>query len=299
MKILVAGASGLIGQALVRHLAAKEHQVVKLSRQPGEKTIVWNPAKGELDAQQLEGFDAIINLAGENIADGRWTQQKKQAILETRIQSTALLCKTLLQLTLAPKLLINASAVGYYGDQKEVIVDEASPAGKDFLADVCRQWEAAAAPAKTKGVRVVLLRLGVVLAKEGGALANMLTPFKLGIGGRLGSGNQYMSWISLNEVVRIIDFILSDEHLEGPVNAVAPCPATNAEFTKALGKALRRPTWLPMPAFAVRLLFGELADSLLLASTRVHPNKLQQAGYIYSDPSLESTLRSILRDSKA
>lgn len=291
MKILIAGASGLIGKALSEFLASTGHTIVKLSRQPGADTIVWNPKEGHVDNSALEGFDAFINLAGENIAGGRWTEEKKKLILESRIQATSLLVKAIQTLKAPPKVLINASAIGYYGSQGDNIVDEDSPSGQGFLAEVCRQWEAATEPAKAAGVRVVIIRIGVVLSKDGGALANMLTPFKLCLGGRIGSGRQYMSWVSLNELIRMIDFALRNEAITGPVNAVAPCPVQNIEFTKTLGKALGRPTVLPMPAFAVRWVFGELGDELLLSSTRVHPTRLQKAGYTYYDPHLSTVLR--------
>lgn len=295
MKILIAGATGLVGSALSRFLEEKGHQVVKLSRKPGADRILWDPDAGSLNIGQLENFDAMINLAGENIADGRWTPAKKKAILESRVKSALLLAKGIHELKNPPTVFINASAVGFYGDQQDKIVDESSPAGTGFLADVCAQWEAAAMKAKREGLRVVLLRIGVVLSRHGGALANMLFPFKWGLGGRIGSGKQYMSWISLHELVLVIDFILRNQSLEGPVNAVGPCPTTNIGFTKVLGKVLKRPTILPLPAAVARLVFGELADELLLAGTRVHPTKLQKAGYSFSDPYLESTLQKEIR----
>lgn len=291
MRILIAGASGLVGKSLTIFLQARGHTVIKLSRTLKEKTIVWSPEKGELNAESLEGFDAIINLAGEGIADGRWTAEKKQRILNSRVASTKLLATVILRLKEPPKVFINASAIGFYGDQRDRIVDETSAAGESFLSDVCMKWEEATAPIKEKGVRVALLRTGIVLSKKGGTLAKMLTPFSFGLGGRIGSGCQYMSWVSLNDLIHIIEFTLKNDMIEGPVNAVSPRPVTNEEFTKTLGKVLKRPTWVLMPAFLARLIFGEMADELLLASTRVHPAKLQQAGYSFCEPTLEGALR--------
>lgn len=301
MKIIIAGGSGLIGSALSRFLRRKGHHVVCLSRTPNSVDVFWDPKNNRLDPAALEGCDAVINLAGESIAGGRWTAARKKQILDSRLQATFLLANTIRGLQNPPAVFINASAIGFYGDQGDKILDEASHKGGGFLADVCGQWEEAALSIHRENVRVVVLRIGVVLSKEGGALSSMLTAFRLGLGGRVGSGLQYMSWISLNDLVCIIEFILCNERLEGPVNAVAPCPVTNYEFTKTLGKVLKRPAILPLPAFVARLVFGELADELLLGSIRVHPSKLQKAGYTYCNPRLGSALRKELyteRDSK-
>lgn len=298
MKVLIAGASGFIGSSLTKHLRSKGNEVVILTRKHEAGSIHWDPQKDLLDASLLEGFDAFINLAGESIATGRWTESKKAAIRESRLKSTLLLSSAIAKLQHPPKVLINASAVGFYGDQGEGIVDEASPSGKSFLASVCNEWEASTAPAKNTGTRVVLLRIGTVLAKKGGALARMLTPFSYGLGGRIGPGSQYMSWVSLNELINIIDFLLHNESLDGPVNAVSPYPVTNREFTKSLGKVLNRPTLIPFPAFMAKLIFGEMAEELLLSSTRVHPVRLQKAGYEYMEPNLENVLRRELLPKK-
>lgn len=293
MKILITGATGLIGKYLANFLTAKGHQITQLSRHSVKDGIYWDPQSGQLDFHALEGFDAFINLAGESIL-GRWTEIKKNKILESRIQTTQLLCKAISQLQSPPQVLINASATGFYGNREDCVLDESTSQGKGFLADICNKWEKAALQAKERGVRVVLLRIGVVLAKEGGFLSNIKTPFMMGLGGRMGNGRQYMSWVSVNELSHMIDFILKNKELEGPINAVAPRPVTNLEFTKALGKVINRPTILPFPAFAARMVFGELADELMLASARVHPTKLQKSGYIFIDPDLESTLKQLI-----
>ncbi len=293
MKIVVAGASGLIGTALVPFLISQGHQVAtlvcsKLPTTPQE--ILWNPSTGEIDSQALEGFDAFINLAGENIASGRWSAARKTRIHDSREQATRLLCDTIARLKQPPKVLINASAIGYYGDRGEESLIETSSSGTGFLAQVCRDWEASTERAQSHGVRVVCLRIGVVLTPKGGALRSMLLPFKLGLGGKIGSGKQIMSWVTLDDLVNIFAFALSHHALEGPVNVVAPNPVTNAEFTKALGSALKRPTWLPFPAFAARLILGEMADELLLSSAKVLPTKLQKAGYTWLYPKIQDAL---------
>lgn len=294
MKILIAGASGLIGQSLTQFFQNKGDSVVKLSRSSGSGKIVWNPAEGKLDSLAVEGFDAIVNLAGENIASGRWSVSKKKAILESRVHSTDLLARTIAQLTHPPRVFVNASAIGFYGNRGEELMTESDQRGTGFLAEVCEKWESAAKPVQEKGVRLVFLRLGVVLAKNGGALSRMLLPFRMGLGGRLASGRQSMSWISIFELVRIVGFILENPTIAGAVNVVAPASVTNQEFTKALGKLLKRPTLFPVPAFALKLLLGEMAEELLLTSQRVQPTVLQKAGYHYLFPSLESALEKEL-----
>jgi uncharacterized protein (TIGR01777 family) len=236
----------------------------------------------------------VVHLAGENIATGRWTAQKKARILESRVQGTRLLCEAIMQLVKPPKVFVSASAVGYYGDRGTQLLREESAPGKGFLAEVCRAWEAAAAPVAQRGLRLVYLRLGVVLSPAGGALAKMLVPFRLGAGGVVGTGKQYMPWVALDDVVGAIHHVLTTETLQGPVNVVAPELMTNETFTKTLGRVLGRPTVLPMPAFAVRLAFGEMADPLLLASARVEPARLMASGYTFRYPELESALRSLL-----
>src|SRR5256714_4559219 len=266
MKIIVTGASGLIGSTLVPSLIKQGHQVTTLVRRESKQgaqgevsEVSWNPAAGELDAARLVGHDACVHLAGESIAEGRWTDEKKRRIVESRVKSTQLLAETLARLETRPRAFLCASATGYYGDRGAEVLTEASAAGTNFLAEVCREWEAATEPARAAGIRTVSLRFGVVLSKEGGALAKMLLPFKLGAGGRVGSGKQYMSWIALDDAVGAIEHALTDENLSGPVNVVAPQPVTNAEFTKTLGHVLGRPTLLPVPAFGLRLALGEMA----------------------------------------
>jgi uncharacterized protein (TIGR01777 family) len=260
----------------------------------GPDAVFWDPAAGELDAARLVGLDAVVHLAGENIAAGRWSDARKRRLRESRVAGTQLLAERLAATKSPPRVLVAASAVGFYGNRGDEVLTEASPPGKDFLADLCRDWEAAAQPAKDKGVRVVHLRLGMVLSPAGGALAKMLLPFRLGAGGRMGSGRQYWSWIALDDVIAVIERALTDGEISGPVNTVAPQAVTNAEFTRALGKALRRPTVFPMPAFAARMVFGELADALFFASQRVEPRRLLDRGHDFRFPELEGALRHLL-----
>ena len=295
MKILVSGSSGLIGSALVPLLSARGHSITRLVRmdpQPGQ--IHWDPERGTIEAARLEGFDAVVHLAGQNIAAGRWTPEQKARIRVSRAKGTRILAEALAALPAPPQVLICASAIGYYGNRGDEVLQEESPAGSGFLPEVCQAWEAAAAPARKMGIRVINLRTGVVLSAAGGALAKMLPAFKMGIGGVVGNGRQYMSWIALNDVVGAIVHALSNPALDGPVNAVAPHPLTNREFTVTLGRVLSRPTLFPLPAFAVRLAFGEMADELLLASQRVEPAKLASSGYKFQFPELEGALRHAL-----
>lgn len=295
MKVLVTGSTGLVGSALVPFLLTSGHQVARLVRSPPTAggDVHWDPAAGRLEPTNLEGLDAVVHLAGERIT-GRWTAAKKARIRSSRVQGTRLLAETLARLARPPKTLVCASAIGYYGDRGDEVLREESPSGAGFLAEVCREWEAAARPAAEKGIRVVHLRIGVVLSAAGGALALMLTPFKLGLGGRVGSGQQYMSWIAIDDLAGIIQHALTNESLRGPVNAVAPRAITNREFTKTLGRVLGRPTVFPMPAFAARLAFGQMADELLLASARVEPARLIASGYKFRTPELEAALRHLL-----
>lgn len=297
MNVLVTGSSGLVGSALVRRLTGDGHSVTRLVRSrrgTGEAQVAWDPEAGAIDAASLEGLDAVVHLAGESIAAGRWTAARKTRILDSRVKGTRLLAETLAGLRDRPKVLVSASAVGYYGDRGEEPLREESASGSGFLADVCRQWEAAAAPAAQAGIRVVHARFGVILSAAGGALPRLLPPFRLGLGGRLGSGRQFMSWIALDDAVGAICHALTHDDLQGPVNTASPTPVRNDEFTKALGRVLRRPTLFPLPAFAARLAFGQMADELLLASQRVEPAKLLASGYQFAFLDLEGALRRLL-----
>lgn len=295
MKVLISGPHGLIGSALRSFLTTGGHSVVGLTRsKSNENEIAWDPEAGKLDASQLNGIDGVVHLAGESIASGRWSEKVKQRIRDSRIKGTTLLCKTLAHLDNRPKVLVCASAVGYYGNRGDERLDENSTPGNDFLAQVCKEWEAATEPARAAGIRVVNLRFGVVLSSAGGALAKMLTPFKMGVGGVVGDGKQYMSWIALDDAVSAIHHALMHEDLNGPVNATAPNPVTNREFTKTLGKVLHRPTIFPLPAFAARLALGEMADALLLSSANVIPTKLKSTGYEFRFAELEPALRHVL-----
>jgi len=294
LTVVLTGASGLIGQNLVHFLTTGGHRVVQLvrdSRQVGEGTAYWNPATGELDPAALAGADAVVHLAGTSIASGRWTDDRKRSILSSRVQGTELIARTLAGLRGGPKVLISSSAVGYYGDRGGDVLDESAKSGSGFLAEVCRAWEGATRAAEQAGVRVVLLRTGVALSPAGGAIGQMLLPFKVGLGGRIGSGKQYMSWIDLDDLVALIHHALYTEALRGPVNATAPHPVTNATFTSALGRALGRPTVVPVPALAVKALFGELGKEALLWGQRVVPRKATESGFTFFYEGVEESLR--------
>lgn len=295
MKILISGSSGLIGSAVAEALAAESHELFRLVRAAprGETDIQWNPDEGLLAPAALEGFDAVIHLAGENIA-GRWTAAKKQRIRDSRLKGTRLLCKTLAKLARPPRVVLSASAVGFYGNRGDEVLTERSAPGNSFLSKLCTEWEAAADYADVNETRVVKLRLGVVLSRKGGALKKMLLPFKLGAGGIIGDGNQYWSWISIDDVVGAFRHALENEAVRGAVNVVSPHPATNRDFTKSLGKALHRPTIFPMPAFAAKLVFGEMADELFLSSARVQPARLLETGYQFQHPDLETAFKHLL-----
>lgn len=294
MNVLISGATGLIGSALVPELEAKGHTVTRLSRsQSGADTVRWDPAAGTIDGD-LEGTEAVVHLAGESIAQGRWSPDKKRRILDSRVQGTRLLAERIAALSTPPKVMVSASAVGYYGDRGDEVLTEESAAGADFLARVCREWEAAADPARQAGIRVVHPRLGIVLSPQGGALGTTLPIFRLGGGGKIGSGRQWWSWVALDDVVGSTVHALTDEGVEGPVNVGSPNPMTNAEYTKVLGKVLGRPTVLPLPAPAARIMLGEVADALLLASQRMQPAKLGATGYAFRYPQLEGALRHLL-----
>jgi len=279
MKILITGASGLVGQALVPFLTAEGHTVVRLVRDV---------------PMDYEGFDAVIHLAGENIAAKRWTPAQKQKIRDSRVNFTQLLSTALAECKKPPKVLISASAIGIYGNRNTEILTEESAIGQDYLSDVCRDWEAATQPARDKGIRVVNMRFGLILTPKGGALAKLLPPFQFGVGGPLGSGKQFMSWIAIDDVIGAIHHALATESLTGPVNTVSPNPVTNAAFSRTLGRVLFRPWFAPVPAFAVKLLFGEMGEALLLSSTNVQPQKLLASGYVFRHPDLENALRFLL-----
>jgi len=292
MRVLIAGASGLVGVALIQALEGEGAQVTRLVRSPAKAgEIEWHPNNDQLDSTQLEGFDAVINLAGENIAAGRWTDDQKRKIRDSRVNGTHLLSEAIAKLKQKPNVFLCASATGIYGDRDNETLDEQSDSGGGFLAGVCREWEQATEPAVQAGVRTVNLRFGPILAREGGMLAKLLTPFKMGMGGKVGSGKQYISWVAIDDAVDATRLAIKNESLRGPLNIVSPNPVTNEVFTKTLGHILNRPTALAMPAFAVRLAFGEMADEMLLTSQRVMPKKLTEAGYEFQLPELDAALR--------
>lgn len=296
MKVAITGSSGLIGSALISFLEKEKNEIYNLVRVrtnllPNE--IAWDFQRGVINPPLLEGLDVVVHLAGENIM-GRWTKAKKEKIRESRIKGTQLLCQALCQLQRPPSVLICASAIGYYGNRAEEVLTEQSAKGEGFLADVCEEWEEAARPAAEKGIRTINLRLGMVLSSKRGALQRMLPIFKLGLGGEMGSGCQYVSWIVIDDLMRIIEYAINQASLAGPLNAVSPHPVTHAALTKALGHALDRPTFLSMPAFMVKLIFGELGEELLLSSQRVKPEKLEQTGFQFNYPYLEEALHYLL-----
>lgn len=291
MRVAISGASGFIGSAVARHLEAGGHQVTRLVRgTPRAGEIHWIPA-GALDPQPFEGLEGVVHLAGESIS-GRWTAARKARILNSRVQGTLTIAATLARLRQKPRVLVSASAIGFYGTRGEEILDETSSPGSDFLSEVAQQWESATEAAARAGIRVVLLRFGVVLGKSGGALARMLPPFKMGAGGRIGSGQQWMSWVALEDAAGAVEHALTDAGLRGPVNVVAPDPVRNSEFTRALGGVLHRPTVFPMPAIAVKIAFGEMGTTLLLGSQRVLPKRLEASGFQFKYPELKAALES-------
>ncbi|HTQ97470.1 MAG TPA: TIGR01777 family oxidoreductase [Candidatus Acidoferrum sp.] len=298
MKILVTGSTGLVGNALLRDLIKAGHTVCRLIR-PNTRTVssrnnegfdvAWNPETGELGAAAV-GADAVVNLAGASIADGRWTEARKKEIRASRVDTTRALINALARMAARPRVLVSASAIGYYGDRGEEILKETCEPGTDFLSAIAKEWEAEAEKGEALGIRVVRTRLGVILAKDGGALPQMARPFRLGVGGRLGSGQQWTSWVSLEDVVSILRLALENGAIRGAVNVVSPQPIRNMQFTAELAKALHRHALFPAPAFALRLAFGEMADALLLASQRVVPEQLEKLGYKFLDPDLTATL---------
>ncbi len=300
MKIIISGSSGLIGNALIDSLRPEGHSICRLVRSgstapadTSSRLIRWEPPSGSIDLAALEGADAVVHLAGASIAGGRWTASRKEILRRSRVDSTRHLVSALAQLKNKPRVFVSASAIGYYGNRGDEILTEMSPPADDFLAQLCRDWEKEAAVAERESIRTVILRFGIVLAPQGGALHQMLIPFRLGVGGRFGNGRQWMSWISLRDVVLLIRHAIDNENLRGPVNAVAPNPLTNAEFTSILAGVLRRPALFPVPLFALRLALGEMAGALL-ASQRVMPGKLNALQYSFDHPELRSALSSML-----
>jgi uncharacterized protein len=299
MKILISGASGLVGEALTRKLQEDGHDVARLLRPGGRRSspedIFWDPMASTVDAPAMEGADAVIHLSGANIAEERWTPARKAVLRSSRIDSTRVLVDTLAGLKRKPRVFLCASATGYYGNRGDELLTESSEGGTDFVALLARDWEAEARRAERAGVRTVLLRFGVILSADGGALPRMLTPFKYGIGGRLGSGNQWMSWIALEDVVEIACSAIASDEFSGPVNVVAPNPMRNSDFTRVVAATLHRPAIFFAPAFALRIVLGEMADPLLLASQRVIPERLTAIGYKFRFPDLDAALQKILQ----
>ncbi len=295
--IAITGSAGLVGKVLSASLSASGADVKGIVRRTPDsydKQIQWDVKNGFVNPERLEGLDAVVHLAGEPIAEGRWNHLKKARIRDSRIDGTSTLSRALAATTNKPKVLVSASAIGFYGNRGDEELVEASAAGTGFLADVCKGWEEATQPAVDAGIRVVNVRIGIVLTKAGGALGAMLMPFKMCVGGVMGSGKQYWSWVTVEDLVGIIEYAIANESLSGPVNAVSPTPATNREFTKAFGAALGRPTIFPMPAFAAKLVIGEMAEGLLLSSARVIPQKLIDSGYKFQHPELDAALKHAL-----
>ena len=301
MKILVTGSTGLVGTALVNKLASAGHTVCRLVRpesaarqgSPGGFAVAWNPATVELGGAGV-GADAVVNLSGASIAEGRWSAKRKALLRSSRLDTTKALVAALAKMNARPSALVSASAIGFYGSRGDEVLAEESAAGSDFLAALAKDWEAEALKAEALGIRVVLARFGIILSRHGGALAKMMLPFKFGVGGKIGAGQQWMSWITLEDTVEILRVALENATVGGPVNVVAPNAVHNSEFTRELAKAMRRPALFPAPAFALRLALGEMADALLLSSQRVAPQKLQQLGYRFLHPDLAAALRAVL-----
>jgi uncharacterized protein len=293
-RILVSGSSGLIGTALGPALQASGYEVVSLVRgaASGKHQIGWDIARS-LALESVSGFDAVVHLAGESIV-GRWTEAKKRRILESRVQGTRNLAEALARTPQRPRVLVSASAIGYYGDRGDEMLRESSSSGEGFLPEVCRQWEAAVEPAAKAGIRTAQMRFGLVLSSSGGALQKMLLPFRMGVGGNMGNGRQWWSWVDISDLVGAVQHVIKTDSLRGPVNMVAPNPVRNAEFTKTLASVLSRPAIFPMPAFAARLVFGQMGDELLLASQRVEPAQLVASGYVFQKPDLRAALSAIL-----
>ena len=298
--ILVSGASGLIGSALVRSLRSENREVKRLVRRLASRAdeVSWHPDRGEIDPRAMEGVTAVVNLAGENLSQ-RWTASARRRIRDSRIQATTLLARTIAKSNPRPRVLVSGSAMGIYGTHRDDPTDETASLGDDFLASVCKEWESAARPASDAGVRVAFSRTGLVLGRDGGMLAKILLPFRLGLGGKFGGGGQWMSWIALTDVVGALRFMIENEALAGPVNVVAPNPVTNAEFTDTLGRVLGRPTFTVVPAFALKLALGQMVEDTALASQRLIPRRLNEAGFRFELPTLDAALRRELQSSSA
>ena len=296
MKILITGASGLVGTELQKSFAANGYDLLLASRKEptDEQHIQWSIEDGFTAPDKLEGIDVVVHLAGENVSGLRWTDDKKKAIHDSRVLGTRNVVDAISKLKNKPKTFVAASAIGFYGERGDEEVTESSSAGDNFLAGVCKEWEAESRRAEDAGIRTVLLRTGIVLSKDGGALSSMLLPFKLGVGGVVGSGKQWMSWISMDDEIAVINYVIDNENIRGAVNAVSPNPVTNHDFTKTLGEVLYRPTILPLPEFAVSMVFGEMGDALLLASTKVLPKRLEDAGFEFKYPEFKAALEHAL-----
>jgi uncharacterized protein (TIGR01777 family) len=295
MRVLVTGSTGFIGSSLVQALEQRGDQVVRLSRRGSAGEPTWDPDAGTISAGALDGVDAVVHLAGEGIGEKKWTAEQKQRVLGSRVKGTSLLARTLAEQETKPAVLVSGSAIGYYGDRGDEVLDETSSSGDDFLADVCRQWEASAQPVVDAGIRLVNIRTGIVLDPSGGVLKRLLLPFRLGLGGRVGTGRQWMSWIARGDVIGAIIHALDHDSLRGPVNLTAPNPLTNAELTKTLGAVLHRPTILPTPLLPLKLRYGaELVDALLVSGQRVLPRQLEGAGYAFAHRDLAPALRALL-----
>lgn len=296
MKVLITGASGLVGTALQLSFAVKGYEMLLASRSEprAANEIQWTVEGGFAEPERLEGIDAVVHLAGESVSGLRWTDEKKKAIRDSRVMGTRSIVEALSNLNVRPKVLVSASAIGFYGERGDEEMNESSTAGHGFLAEVAKEWEGEARRAEDAGIRTVLLRTGIVLSKDGGALGTMLTPFKMGVGGVIGSGKQWMSWISLDDHVAAINFVIENDNIRGAVNAASPGPVTNEEFTKTMGEVLYRPTFIPLPEFAVSMLMGEMGDALLLTSTKVIPKRLEDAGFEFKYPDLKGALEHAL-----
>ena len=295
MRVLVTGSSGLIGSAFVEWLEDNGHSATRLvRRQPGAGEVRWDPGAGTIDEAGLEGHDAVVHLAGEGVATKRWTDAQKAKVKDSRVRGTTVLSQALASLSAKPAVIVSGSAIGYYGDRGDEVLDESSSTGSDFLAEVCREWEAATAPAETAGIRAAHVRTGIVLSKRGGALKKQLPLFRLGLGGPLAGGRQWMSWISIDDEVRAIAHVLTDDTVAGPVNLTAPEPVTNKTFTAALARTLSRPAVLPVPRFALAAVLGSELARGLTASQRVLPRRLEERGFEFRHRDVESALQSVL-----